>query len=395
MAVLIKKTLQWILLCLLIGLCTGVASAFFLISLDRITSFRENHSAIIALLPFCGLFLGWLYHHHGKRTEEGTHLIIEEIHEPKNTLPLRMAPMILLSTVATHLFGGSAGREGTAVQMGASLADQLSKPFRLQGWNRKHLLQAGMSAGFASIFGTPWAGMVFGLEALGKKHTRIHSLASTAMICGLSAFSGDAVVRMLGIRHEIYKITALPALTLVSLFSAVLAGLAFGWVGQGFIVLTHRIFREFQERISNPIWRPALGGFILALLMAALGGSKYAGLSLPLIHDAFEGKSHLLDFAGKLFYTALTLGSGFKGGEVTPLFVVGATLGSALSSLLALPGSLLAGMGFVSVFAGAAKIPITCTLMAIEVFGPAPTLYMAIACGVSATCGRRNLFKSN
>ena len=139
----------------------------------------------------------------------------------------------------------------------------------------------------------------------------------------------------------------------------------------------------FQDRIKNPIYRPLVGGLLLALVIALFGGFKFSGLSLPLIHEAFEGKSHFLDFAGKLIFTALTLGSGFKGGEVTPIFVVGATLGATLSRILALPAPLLAGMGFVSVFAGAAQAPLTCTVMAIEIFGPGPALYVAIACFLS------------
>ena len=154
---------KWVLISILIGLCTGSASAFFLTLLDRAISFRENHAWVFFLLPLGGLIIGWIYHKVGKSVESGNNLLLEEIHNPKNVIPFRMALLILFGTVATHLFGGSAGREGTAVQMGGSLADQLTRPFKLSREERSILLMAGISAGFASVFGAPLAGAVFGL----------------------------------------------------------------------------------------------------------------------------------------------------------------------------------------------------------------------------------------
>jgi H+/Cl- antiporter ClcA len=368
--------LRWTPIAALAGAMGGAASAVLLISLEWATATRESHHWLIALLPVAGLAVGCMYLYLGRSVEAGNNLILDEVHDPKATIPIRMTPLILLGTFLTHLFGGSAGREGTAIQTGASLADQLARPFRMNTRDRRILLMAGISAGFASVFGVPLSGAVFGMEVLAIGAVGYEAIAP----CFVAAFVGDLTTRGLGVHHSIYHVTGTPAMSLRGLALAAVAGMFFGLAGMAFARLTHAIGHVFKRWVRWPPLRPFIGGVIVAVAVYALGTTKYIGLGLPTIAAAFTGPLPRYDFAAKLLFTAVTLGAGFKGGEVTPLFFIGATLGNALSPVLPLPTSLLAGMGLVAVFAGAANTPIASTLMAIELFGAEAGAFAGVAC---------------
>ncbi|MHC5596087.1 MAG: voltage-gated chloride channel family protein [Nostoc sp.] len=372
--------IKWLPISFIVGILAGTASAALLASLEWATDWRESHRWIIAFLPLGGFLSGWIYHKFGRTVEAGNNLLLEEIHNPKNIIPFRMAPLVLLGTNLTHLFGGSAGREGTALQMAASLADQLTKIFRFKGANRRILLTAGISGGFASVFGTPLAGTVFGLEvlAIGKIH---YDALFPSLI---AAIVGNQVTLLFGLHHTAYQhAPSIPTLTIWGLISAIIAGAIFGIIARFFAQITHKISHFFKAKISYPPMRPLIGGAIIAIIVGLSGTTKYIGLGIPTIVESFYTQLPPWDFAAKLGMTALTLGAGFKGGEVTPLFFIGATLGNALSLLLALPAPLLAGMGFVGVFAGAANTPLASTLMGIELFGLESGVFIAIGCIVS------------
>ena len=366
--------LRWLLLSALIGGLAGTASAGFLVALDWATHWREAHSWALAALPAAGLLIGLAYHHFGNRVARGNNLILDEIHRPSDSIPLRLLPLVLGGTLATHLFGGSAGREGTAVQMGGALADQLTRWLGLRPRDRRLLLIAGMSAGFASVFGTPLAGAVFGLEVVLLGAIRYDAVLPSF----LAAVMADWVTRAWGVGHTTYPTLGEVPLTPLLLGCTLLAGALFGLTARAFITLTHVIGRVFSRVAYAPL-RPVLGGALVALAMLALGTQRYAGLGVPIIVESFQQPLPPTDFLLKLALTALTLGAGFKGGEVTPLFFMGATLGSALAAVLPLPVALLAAMGFVGVFAGAANTPLTCLLMGLELFGTHGAVYLGLA----------------
>lgn len=374
----LQYLLRWAVISLLIGLLAGAASAALLASLDWATAMREANPWLIALLPLAGFAIGWLYHQFGKSVEAGNNLLLDEIHDPRATVPARMAPLVLLGTAVSHLFGASVGREGTALQMGASLADQLTKPLRLDASERRILLMAGIAAGFASVFGTPLAGAVFGLEVLAIGAMRYDALIP----CFLSAAIADRVTIAIGLHHTPYRVPFAPPLDAKTLLAAVAAGIAFGLTARAFAWLSHSISRYSKVRIAYGALRPVVGGTLVAAAVY-LVGTRYIGLGIPVISESFLQPVHSWDFAAKVVFTAVSLGFGFKGGEVTPLFYIGATLGNALGNVLPLPMPLLAGMGFVAVFGGAANTPLASTLMAIELFGGETGLYAGLACVVS------------
>ncbi|MFK7901003.1 MAG: voltage-gated chloride channel family protein [Cyclobacteriaceae bacterium] len=370
---------KWLLFSGVIGLLAGSASAFFLVSLEWATAYREANTWIIWLLPIGGLIIGLTYHYWGSDVVKGNNQLLEEFHNPQKVIPLKMAPLVLFGTVITHLFGGSAGREGTAVQMGGAIADQFTKLFKLKADDRKIIIIIGISAGFASIFGTPLAGAVFALEVLLIGRVRYEAILPSF----LTAVIADYSCTMWNVSHTHYAIPIIPEMNPINLLWTILAGVCFGIGALLFSNATHFWGKLFKSKINYAPLRPVVGGIILAVIVWAIGTTKYIGLGVPTIVDAFSENLNSYDFLVKILFTSFTLGAGFKGGEVTPLFYVGATLGNALVWFIPLPIALLAGMGFVAVFSGATNTPIACTLMGIELFGAGSAIFIAIACVIA------------
>ena len=372
-------TLKWLVITLIVGALIGSASALLLASLNWATSYRESHLWIISLLPVAGLVIGLTYHYLAGTAAKGNNFLIEEIRSSHNIIPFKMAPLVYIGTVLTHLFGGSAGREGTGVQMGGAIADFMSRVFKMHPYDRKIMIQIGIGAGFASVFGTPLAGAVFALEVIIIGRMRYDAILPIF----LASFFANYACHIWGIEHTIYHMTEVPELSVSVLLWVILASLFFG--------LTARLFsrsivfwgQTAKKYISYAPFRPLIGGVCIAVCVWLMGTTKYIGLGVPVIVSSFTEVQMWYDFLIKLLLTTFTIGVGFKGGEVTPLFFVGATLGSALSAIIPLPLSFMAGIGFVAVFAGATNTPIACTLMGIELFGIEGGMYLGIACVAS------------
>lgn len=399
--------LTWLAICLPLSLVVGSAVALFLWSLDRVTELQWHYPWLLYGLPLAGLGSGWVYQRWGGDCESGNNLIMEQIHEPGGGVPSRLAPLVLVGTLVTHLFGGSAGREGTAVQMGGSLASRLGRVFRLGKDDTRIMLMAGVAAGFGAVFGTPLTGAIFAVEVLAIGRLTYHAFIP----CLLASIGADQVCQAWGIGHAHYPISVPQELVMGNgttrflaagmLAKVAVAAVAFGLVSVLFAELTSGLQRFFRTAVVIPWLRPALGGGLIIALVWLLGERDYLGLGVAAnprdptavtIASSFQpGGAAWLSWWWKLLFTAITVSSGFKGGEVTPLFFIGATLGHTLGRLLGVPVDFLAGLGFVAVFAGATNTPLACTVMAIELFAPhSPELlssgfvvYAALACFLS------------
>ena len=381
---------QWVGLGLAVGIAAGVASAVFLFALEHATKFRQAHEALVYCLPVAGLLIGLLYDHWGKPIKGGNNLVLDTIHENAPQIPLRMAPMVLVGTVLTHVFGGSAGREGTAVQMGASLADWISHSLRVNKETRRQLIAAGIAGGFGSVFGTPIAGTLFGLEVVCIGKVEYDALAP-ALVASLV---GDYVTRKLGIVHTTYPKISPVELTPLVLGKLALIGVGMALATMAFVELTHGLKRLLERRVQKLALRMFIGGVAIVLMWRLIGTSDYLGLGVPTIVRAFsDPQLPVYAFAAKIVFTAVTLASGFLGGEVTPLFFVGATLGSVLARLLGLPIELGAGVGIAAVFGSAANTPFALSIMAVELLGSAVLPHVVIVCVIAyLLSGHRSIY---
>lgn len=370
---------KWLAIALLVGVVVGTASAFFLLCLDGVTKIREAHSWLLFLLPVAGWVIGWSYHSWAGAAQRGNNLLFEVYYQPKDRIPGRMAPFILISTLLTHLVGGSAGREGTAVQMGGSLADQLGRWWSFSVEDRRLVLLLGISTGFSAVFGTPLAGVLFALEVLptGREGWR----ALVPMV--VATLVADQVCLAWTVVHTPYTIGFLPDWTLIRVGWVLLAGVLFGLVARLYAFASHWITGAWSRLIPFPPLRPFFGGWVLLFLFLVFDLHAFAGLGIPSLVASFQHPMEGSFFILKLALTVVTLSVGFKGGEVTPLFVIGATLGSALSTWVPLPTAFMAGLGFVAVFAGATKTPLACMVMGMELMGMAAGPWLGVATFVS------------
>ncbi len=390
----IKYLVRWTLLVTPVAVAIGSMVAFFLWLLSAAIHFRFQHYWLLFLLPAAGLLIHFIYQSVGKSSEKGNILIIEQIQEGDGGVPTVMAPLILITTVITHLFGGSAGREGTAVQIGGSIASAFGKGFKLKEPDIRILLITGVAAGFGAVFGTPAAGAIFAIEVL-----TIGAIKYEALIPAfIAAVIGSITVDAWRVKHTHYHIDALTDLPyfLPNLFpldvlllgKVVIASAAFGLASYLFTGMAHKIKNIFLRLFRWKWLIPVSGGLIIIGINLLIGKPDYLGLGVDAeypgaitIPSAFTaGGSDTWSWLWKTAYTTITLGSGFKGGEVTPLFYIGATLGNTLSGLLNAPVSLFAALGLIAVFAGATNTPLASTIMGIELFGGEHTLLFALAC---------------
>lgn len=386
--------IRWTLLVLPVAVAVGAMVALFLWLLEWATHTRWENMWLIFLLPLAGILIYALYRFWGKNAEAGNNLIMDEIHKPGGGIPFRMGPLVLLTTVITHLFGGSAGREGTAVQMGGSMAAFLAKKLGLKYEDKRILLMSGMAAGFGAVFGTPVTGAIFALEVLAIGRIKYDALIP----CLIASLIADITCSSFPIHHAHYAITfsATDALNifpyisfdLILLAKVIGASILFGLGSFMFAELSHFIKAQSNRYIPYKWIIPVVGAVLVVGISYLLGTFDYLGLGvyaadpngISILSSFTEGGADYFSWFWKLLLTAITLGMGFKGGEVTPLFFIGATLGNTIAVLTGAPVDLLAGLGFIAVFAGATNTPLACTMMGIELFGSEHVVYYAVAC---------------
>lgn len=399
-----RYLLKWGLILTPVAVAVGSVSALFLWALDWATETRWEHEWLLFLLPAAGLASAAVYHRYGREVEAGNNLIVDEIHEPGGGVPSRIVPLIFAGTVGAHLFGASVGREGTAVQMGGGIASAFGRVFRLGPDDVKTLLMAGVAAGFGAVFGTPIAGAIFAMEVLAVGRMEYGALVPVLF----AALAADYTAAAWGAQHTAYHVSLAAAggqlpFDAWLLAKAAMAGVAFGLVAMLFTETTHAVGRAFRTAFANPLVRTVVGGALVIGLVYVAGTRDFLGLGVTspevgatTIVSSFQaGGADPWAWAWKIGFTALALGSGFKGGEVTPLFFIGATLGNRLAGLMDAPVDLFAGLGFVAVFAGAANTPLACTMMGIELFGTASTPYLAVACFVAyLVSGHSGIYRS-
>lgn len=382
--------IKWLAILITMAAAVGSASALFLWSLDAVTRVRFDNPWLIWLLPVSGLLVGWLYHHLGGPASGGNNLLMDEIHQPAVGVPRRMAPLILVGTLATHLTGGSAGREGTALQMGGSIAAAFARMLRLDAAAVRLVLMAGVAAGFGSVFGTPVAGAIFALEVLVVGRMQYDALVP----CFIASVVADWTCSAWGVGHTHYHVDVVSTASSASmaLFSKVVfAAVLFGLAGSLFALCSHRLSALFARHVPRPWLRPVIGGMLVIGLLFVAGTPDYLGLGIladrpgAVTLPSMFGSSPVPPDAWlwKLLFTVVTLASGFKGGEVTPLFFIGAALGNTLGWMLGAPLDLFAALGFVAIFAAATNTPVASTLLGMELFGAGNGIFIAAACIVA------------
>ena len=381
-----KNLLRWTVLILAVSLVVGAVGAGFLHALEGVTKLYQTTPWLLVSLPFIGLLTVWLYKGPLKTSAGGVKTLLAQIRQPTAPLPATMGPSIIGTTLLAHLGGASVGREGTALQMGGAIADQGSRWIELNESERRTLILCGVSAGFAAVFGTPIAAAIFALEFVRQRSWAI-------LPCLATAFLADLVGRKLCFAtHADYRLPLPANYDLKGLGSAVALGLACGLIARLYVWLNRR---EAARTNDQPYARIFFAGVTFALMVYFYQLQDFTGLGLHVIKDTlFQNEaSPPAYFLIKFLLTGMCVWAGFRGGEVTPLFFVGATLGSAAAAYLSLPLGACAALGFVAVLAGAGAVPLACVVMAGEIFGWSIGGYALVACAISwLVAGRKGLY---
>lgn len=370
--------LKVILVSLCCAVVMGIISFVFLKMLGLSSVFREFFPYCIWFLPLSGMLTAFVYKRYGGESSKGNNLIIQSANEGVK-VPKRLAFLTFIFTLLTHFSGGSAGREGTAVQIGGTLTSNVADKLGFKSDDRKIIILSGLSAAFGSVFGTPLAGAFFGMEVC-----CIGQLSVSAVIpCFLSSYLANAVTLLLGATHEVHKISAIPSLDIKSVLVFISASILFGLIGKLFALGVKYLKLLYAKIFKNTVLSALIGSVIVVLLIVLLNLNEYEGLSTWQQTTAFEGNANWYDMPVKFILTALTLGAGFQGGEVTPLFDIGASFGGWYANMFGIEPSFLAAIGLICVFGSAANTPITTIMLGIELFGAEAVPYFVFASLIS------------
>ena len=366
---------KWLFLSVVSGACIGSASALLLVSLEWATQYREHHLWIIALLPVAGLLIGLMYHYWAGTASRGNNYLIEEIRSPHDIIPFRMAPLVYIGTVLTHLFGGSAGREGAALQVGGALGNTFAKLFKFDEKDTRIMIMCGMSACFSALFGTPIASAVFSMEVIS-----VGVMYYAALVpCVLAAFIAQGIASALGLESTHFVVDEITSFSFINGSKFIIMSVLFALVSILLCVVLHGTSKLYTDYINNPYIRIIIAGALVIAMRYIFGTTDYLGAGSDIIARSFVTSCAWYVFLLKMLFTAVTLGGGFKGGEIVPTLFVGATLGSFLAPIFGLPVGLCAACGMVSVFCGVTNCPLTSFILSIEMFG-ASTMKFTILC---------------
>ncbi|UII55903.1 chloride channel protein [Cytobacillus spongiae] len=379
---------QWSFFGSIVGLVVGSTTTFLLKTNDYLGNVRLQSDWLILLLPFGGIIIGYLYMNYGKvylnhtyhDTSELNNLVIDAVHGTKK-VPVRMGPIVYIGTFITVLLGGSTGREGAAVQMGGSVATAVINFFKVNKLDSKILMMSGISAGFGAAFGAPITGVVFGMEMASIGKLRLEAMVP----CLTASFVGHYVTTACwGHQHEEFTIQSIPELSLILFFKVLVLSVIFSLISVLYCQLRHGI-QNFSETFfkKNHMKRAFFGGIVLVALTFMIGSQDYNGRGIEMLEQSFIEEIPPFSFLAKLIFTAISLGSGFVGGEAIPLFFIGATLGNALHTFVDLPLSFLAALGLISVFSAGTNTPLSAFLLAMEMFNGKGLEYFFVACLIS------------
>ena len=360
-----KVLIRWLAIASLVGVIVGVIASAFGHTLIAVNNFRAAHPFIILGLPLAGLAIVFLYRYFKDQDDRGTNMVIASIHSSTG-IPFRMAPLIFITTVLTHLFGGSAGREGAAIQLGGSIANRMGKKLRLNANDQHIIVMCGMSAGFSALFGTPMAATLFSLEVISVGIMHYSALVPCVTASMIAHFIAD----FLKMPPEVFPVSGVPAFAAPVFFKAVLMGALFGVVSILFCMIMHQVEHLLAHHLKNAYVKIFASGCMILVLCGLLGSDMYLGSGMGIIEHIFhEGETRPFAFLLKMIFTALTIGAGFKGGEIVPSLTIGAAFGCVIAPLLGVDVPLAAAMGMTGVFCGVTNCPITSLLLSFELFG--------------------------
>jgi len=371
----VKTFLKWGLLGVLMGAMGGVLGAVFHHALHFVTHVRSEHMWLIFLLPLGGLLTVTLYRLFGMQGNRGTNEIIDATLDGHPVSPM-VAPSIFLATAITHLFGGSAGREGAALQLGGSTASMLAKLFRLKTEERKVMVMAGMSAVFAGLFGTPLTATLFCME-----FESVGTVFSPALLpCFLSAFVASRISGLMGVHAETHMLTEMFNISLANCWQYLILAVLVSLLGITMCWVFHQAEHFATHHLPNPFVRILVGGAIVTAMTLLVGDHRFNGAGMDMALKAVAGEADWYSFLLKMLFTAVTLSAGFKGGEIVPTFCIGATFGCVLGGLLGLDPGMAAALGLVGLFCCATNSPLASIVLSIEMFGSTNLYLFAFVC---------------
>lgn len=374
----VKSFLRWGVLAIVVGVACGLVGTAFHIAINYATQWRGQFPWLLFLLPVGGVIIVWVYHRLGQSSRLGTDKLFTAIQD-RTAVPVAMAPLIFIATFITHLLGGSAGREGAALQLGGSIANGIGNALKLNEEDKRTMTMLGMGALFSALFGTPLAATLFVMEVLCMGHI-VYSSFVPCIIASMTAYGVSMALHM---EPEGYVIANVPQLGLTSCLQVIALALLVAVLSIGFCKVMHESGHYLKKWMDNPYLRAIVGGVVIIALTLLVGTRDYNGAGGQVIERAIEGIARPQDFILKLLFTAITLGSGYKGGEIVPTFFVGATFGCVVGPLLGLDAGFAAAVGLVALFCGNTNCPIASVFLAIELFGGVGVPLFAIACAVS------------